>query len=110
MSVGVVTAGFPPGRRLADKEHYAQVRRVPHPRSRRRAARVAARGRALAPGGVKSQAECPFRPPTGAAVTSVTDLDLPAFDNMAADLTGAGYPHRRADGRRQGWLATLPPP
>src|SRR5260370_13648118 len=50
----------------------------------------------------------PFRPPTGAAVTSVTDLDLPAFDNMAADLTGDVYHQRLADVRRQGWLARSP--
>src|SRR5260370_17142605 len=50
----------------------------------------------------------PFRPPTGAAVTSVTDLDLPAFDNMAADLTGDVYHQRLAEVRRQGWLARSP--
>ncbi|HLQ56224.1 MAG TPA: cytochrome P450 [Streptosporangiaceae bacterium] len=41
-------------------------------------------------------------------MTSVTDLDLPAFDNMAADLTGDVYHQRLADVRRQGWLARSP--
>jgi len=41
-------------------------------------------------------------------VTTVTDLDLPVFDNMAADLTGEVYHQRLADVRRQGWLARSP--
>ncbi len=41
-------------------------------------------------------------------MTTVTDLDLPVFDNMAADLTGEVYHQRLADVRRQGWLARSP--
>jgi cytochrome P450 len=38
----------------------------------------------------------------------VTELDLPAFDYLAADLTGDVYHQRLADVRRQGWLARSP--
>jgi len=38
----------------------------------------------------------------------VTDLDLPVFDNMAADLTGEVYHQRLAEARRQGWLVQSP--
>jgi len=41
-------------------------------------------------------------------VTSVTDLDLPVFDNMAADLTGEVYHQRLAEARRQSWLVQSP--
>jgi cytochrome P450 len=41
-------------------------------------------------------------------VTTVTDLDLPVFDTMAADLTGEVYHQRLADVRRHGWLARSP--
>jgi cytochrome P450 len=41
-------------------------------------------------------------------VTIVTDLDLPAFDNMADDLTGEVYHQRLAEVRKQGWLARSP--
>jgi cytochrome P450 len=41
-------------------------------------------------------------------VTIVTDLDLPAFDNMADDLTGEVYHQRLAEVRQQGWLARSP--
>jgi cytochrome P450 len=41
-------------------------------------------------------------------VTVVTDLDLPVFDNMAADLTGDVYHQRLAEVRKQGWLAQSP--
>jgi len=41
-------------------------------------------------------------------VTTVTDLDLPAFDYMAADLTGDVYHQRLADVRKHGWLAQSP--
>ncbi len=41
-------------------------------------------------------------------MTTVTDLDLPVFDNMAADLTGEVYHQRLADVRSQGWLAKSP--
>jgi hypothetical protein len=41
-------------------------------------------------------------------VTVVTDLDLPVFDNMAADLTGEVYHQRLAEVRRLGWLARSP--
>ena len=41
-------------------------------------------------------------------MTTVTDLDLPVFDTMAADLTGEVYHHRLADVRRHGWLARSP--
>lgn len=41
-------------------------------------------------------------------MTSVTDLELPDFDYMAADLTGEVYHQRLADVRRQGWLARSP--
>src|SRR6266852_857860 len=50
----------------------------------------------------------PVTPPEGAAVTVVTDLDLPVFDNMAADLTGDVYHERLAEVRKQGWLAQSP--
>jgi len=41
-------------------------------------------------------------------VTTVTDLDLPVFDNMAADLTGEVYHQRLAEARRQSWLVQSP--
>ena len=41
-------------------------------------------------------------------MTIVTDLDLPVFDNMAADLTGDVYHQRLAEVRKQGWLAQSP--
>jgi cytochrome P450 len=41
-------------------------------------------------------------------VTTVTDLDLPVFDTMAADLTGEVYHQRLAGVRRHGWLARSP--
>jgi cytochrome P450 len=41
-------------------------------------------------------------------VTIVTDLDLPVFDYMAADLTGDVYHQRLADVAKQGWLAQSP--
>jgi cytochrome P450 len=41
-------------------------------------------------------------------VTTVTDLDLPTFDYMAADLTGDVYHQRLADVRKHGWLAQSP--
>ena len=41
-------------------------------------------------------------------MTSVTDLDLPVFDNMAADLTGEVYHQRLAEARCQGWLVQSP--
>lgn len=41
-------------------------------------------------------------------MTTVTDLDLPVFDYMAADLTGDVYHQRLADVRKQGWLARSP--
>ncbi|HWG64682.1 MAG TPA: cytochrome P450 [Streptosporangiaceae bacterium] len=41
-------------------------------------------------------------------MTSVTDLDLPEFDYMAADLTGEVYHQRLAEVRKHGWLARSP--
>jgi cytochrome P450 len=41
-------------------------------------------------------------------VAIVTDLDLPEFDYMAADLTGDVYHERLANVRRLGWLARSP--
>jgi hypothetical protein len=41
-------------------------------------------------------------------VTTVADLDLPVFDNLAADLTGDVYHQRLAEVRRAGWLARSP--
>jgi cytochrome P450 len=44
----------------------------------------------------------------GDDMTLVTDLTLPEFDYLAADLTGAVYHQRLADVRARGWLASSP--
>ncbi len=41
-------------------------------------------------------------------MTNVTELDLPAFDYSAPDLTGAVYHRRLAETRERGWLAQGP--
>ncbi|MDN3358232.1 cytochrome P450 [Actinomadura sp. DC4] len=41
-------------------------------------------------------------------MTSVTELDLPAFDYSAPDLTGEVYHRRLAETRERGWLARGP--
>jgi cytochrome P450 len=41
-------------------------------------------------------------------MTIVTELDLPAFDYSAPDLTGEAYHRRLAEVREQGWLAQGP--
>lgn len=41
-------------------------------------------------------------------MTSVTELDLPEFDYLAPDLTGAVYHERLADVAARGWLARAP--
>jgi cytochrome P450 len=63
--------------------------------------------RARGAGQVESQGDS-FPAAREAAVTPVTELDLPVFDTMAADLTGEVYHQRLADVRRHGWLARSP--
>jgi hypothetical protein len=41
-------------------------------------------------------------------MTTVTELDLPAFDYSAPDLTGEVYHRRLAGLRERGWLARGP--
>jgi len=41
-------------------------------------------------------------------MTSVTELDLPEFDYLAEDLTGAVYHERLTDVAARGWLARAP--
>ena len=41
-------------------------------------------------------------------MTSVAELELPEFDNLAPDLTGETYHQRLAEVRKKGWLARSP--